>query len=285
MTRDGVIKGRRKDGTLSDQDSATAGAARPDTSVAHNARVWNFWIGGDAHHEVDRRVGEQVAGMFPVIRDVARADRGFLVRAVHHLAAERGIRQFLDLGAGLPAADNTHEIAQRVAPGSRTVYVDNDPLVPAHARALLTGSPEGVTEYVHADVRDPDAVVRRAAKTLDLGRPVAVLMLGLLNFVPDGAEAREIVRRIMAAVPSGSVLVLTHPTFDAEVGGAGNVTAMEFWNAHATPPITGRGRAEIASFLDGLEPVEPGLVPCSQWRPEAADALPVPQFGAVAVKP
>ncbi|MER8033403.1 SAM-dependent methyltransferase [Streptomyces bauhiniae] len=270
---------------MSDEGSATAGAARPDTSVAHNARVWNFWTGGETHHEVDRRVGEQVAGMFPVIREVARADRDFLVRAVRYLAAERSIRQFLDLGTGLPTADNTHEVARRVDPDSRVVYVDNDPVVLAHSRSLLAGSPEDLTDYVDADVRDPEAVLKRAARTLDLGRPVAVLMLGILNFVLDGAEAREIVRRIMAAVPSGSVLVLTHPTFDAEVGGAGNVTAMEFWNAHATPPITGRSRAAIASFLDGLEPVGPGLVPCSQWRPDAADAAPVPQFGAVAVKP
>jgi hypothetical protein len=249
---------------VSEGHSPATGTARLDTSVAHNARVWNHWLGGKDNYEVDQRVGDHIAGMFPVIRAVARADRDFLGRAVRFLAAERGIRQFLDIGTGLPTADNTHEIAQRIAPESRIVYVDNDPIVLVHARSLLTSSPEGVTDYLDADVRDPDVIVRDAARTLDLDRPVAVMMLGILNFVPD--------------------LVLTHPTYDAEAGGAGNVAAMEFWNAHATPPITARGHAEIAGFLDGLEPVEPGLVPCSRWR-AGADAAVVPQYGAVAVKP
>ncbi|MEU1462096.1 SAM-dependent methyltransferase [Streptomyces sp. NPDC005727] len=269
---------------MSEGHSPAAGPARLNTSVAHNARVWNYWIGGKDNYEVDQRVGEHVAGMFPVIRAVARADRDFLGRAVRYLAAERGVRQFLDVGTGLPTVDNTHEIAQRVAPDSRIVYVDNDPIVLVHARSLLTSSPEGVTDYIDADVHDAEAIVRGAAGTLDLDRPVAVMMLGILNFVLDVDEARDIVRRIMAAVPSGSFLVLTHPTFDAEVGGEGNIAAMEFWNANATPPIVARGRADIAGFLDGLEPVEPGLVPCSQWRAEP-DAAAVPQFGAVAVKP
>ncbi|MFS4095449.1 SAM-dependent methyltransferase [Streptomyces sp. AF1A] len=270
---------------MTDGDSPTAGPARLNTSVAHNARVWNYWIGGKDNYEVDQQVGDHVAGMFPVIRAVARADRDFLARAVRFLTTERGIRQFLDVGTGLPTVENTHEIAQRIAPESRIVYVDNDPIVLVHARSLLTSSPEGVTDYIDADVRDTDAIVRRAADTLDLGRPVAVMMLGILNFVLDTDAARDIVRRLMAAVPSGSHLVLTHPTFDAEVGGEGNVAAMEFWNANATPPITARSRDEIASFLDGLDLVGPGLVPCSQWRPESASAAPVPQFGAVAVKP
>ncbi|MEU3411963.1 MULTISPECIES: SAM-dependent methyltransferase [unclassified Streptomyces] len=269
---------------MSNGHSPATGTARLDTSVAHNARVWNHWLGGKDNYEVDQRVGEQIAGMFPVIRAVARADRDFLGRAVRYLAAERGIRQFLDIGTGLPTADNTHEIAQRIAPGSRIVYVDNDPIVLVHARSLLTSSPEGATDYIDADVRDPDVIVRGAAATLDLERPVAVMMLGILNFVPDTGEARDVVRRIMAAVPSGSHLVLTHPTYDAEAGGAGNVAAMEFWNAHATPPITARSRDEIAGFLDGLEPVEPGLVPCSRWR-AGSEAAVVPQYGAVAVKP
>jgi O-methyltransferase involved in polyketide biosynthesis len=253
--------------------------------VAHNARVWNYWIGGKDNYEVDQRVGEHVAGMFPVIRAVARADRDFLARAVRFLAAERGIRQFLDVGTGLPTVENTHEIAQRIAPESRIVYVDNDPIVLAHARTLLTSAPEGVTAYIDADVRDPDTIVERAGKTLDLERPVAVMMLGILNFVLDTDEARDIVRRVMAAVPSGSFLVLTHPTVDADLGGEGNVPAMAFWNENATPPITARPRAEVAAFFAGLELVEPGLVPCSQWRPDAGTPAAVPQFGAVAVKP
>ncbi|MGW0994562.1 SAM-dependent methyltransferase [Streptomyces sp. NPDC002520] len=269
---------------MSENDSPAALPARLDTSVAHNARVWNYWVGGKDNYEIDQRVGEHVAGMFPVIRAVARADRDFLARAVRFLAAERGIRQYLDVGTGLPTVDNTHEIAQRIAPESRIVYVDNDPIVLVHARSLLTSAPEGVTDYIDADVRDPDAIVERAAGTLDLSQPVAVMMLGILNFVTDTDVARDIVRRLMAAVPAGSHLVLTHPTYDAEVGGEGNIAAMEFWNANATPPITARSRTEIAAFLEGLELVEPGLVPCSQWRAEADSAAPVPQFGAVAVK-
>lgn len=273
----------------------SSGSAPLNTGVAHNARVWNYWIGGKDNYEVDQRVGEQVAGMFPVIRDIARADRGFLERAVRHLAGEHGVRQFLDIGTGLPTADNTHEIAQRVAPDARIVYVDNDPIVLVHARTLLTGSAEGATDYIDADVRDPDAILEQAGRTLDFGRPVAVMMLGILNFVLDTDEAREVARRIMDVMPSGSFLVLTHPTFDAEVGGEGQIPAMRFWNENATPPITARSGTDIASFLDGLRILEPGLVSCSRWR---ADAGPgpgarsaagpadlVPQYGAVAVKP
>ncbi|WP_436846256.1 SAM-dependent methyltransferase [Streptomyces shenzhenensis] len=261
------------------------GPVKLNTSVAHNARVWNYWIGGKDNYEVDQQVGEHVAGLFPVIRAVARADREFLGRAVRCLAEERGVRQFLDIGTGLPTVHNTHEIAQRIAPDSRIVYVDNDPIVLAHARTLLTSSAEGVTDYIDADVHDPDAILRRAAETLDLSRPVAVMMLGILNFVLDTDKARDIVRRVMAAVPSGSFLVLTHPTFDAEFGGAGNVAAMEFWNENATPPIIARAKTEVAAFLDGLDLLEPGLVPCSQWRAGPDSPAVVPQFGAVAVKP
>ncbi|MFE2507369.1 SAM-dependent methyltransferase [Streptomyces naganishii] len=270
---------------MSESRTPPGGSPRLNTGVAHNARVWNYWVGGKDNYEVDQQVGEHVAGMFPVIRDVARADREFLGRAVRHLTAERGVRQFLDVGTGLPTVDNTHEIAQRIAPESRIVYVDNDPIVLVHARTLLTSTREGVTDYIDADVHDPDAIVERAAATLDFTRPIAVMMLGILNFVLDTGEARDIVRRVMAAVPSGSFLVLTHPTFDADLGGEGNVAAMEFWNANATPPITARSRAEVAAFLDGLELVEPGLVPCSQWRAGGDLPAAVPQFGAVAVKP
>ena len=195
------------------------------------------------------------------------------------------MRQFLDIGAGLPTAGNTHTIAQRIAPGARIVYVDNDPVVLTHARMLLAGTPEDTTAFLDADVHDPDLVLERAARTLDFTRPVAVMMLGILNFVMDTDRARDIVRRVMAAVPSGSFLALTHPTFDPDVGGVGQVPAMKFWNENATPPITARGRTDIASFLDGLDVVEPGLVSCSLWHPDTASPAVVPQFGAVAVKP
>ncbi|MFD7975945.1 SAM-dependent methyltransferase [Streptomyces sp. NPDC059071] len=253
------------------------------TDIAHNARVWNYWLGGKDNYPVDRAVGDQVTSFHPSIGEVARADRAFLGRAVTYLAAEAGVRQFLDIGTGLPTADNTHEVAQRVAPESRIVYVDNDPIVLTHARALLTSAPEGVTEYVDADAHDPERIIRAAAGTLDFTRPVAVLMLGILNFVIDGATARSIVRTVMDAVPSGSYLALTHPTYDADLGGEANVAAMEFWNANATPPITARGRAEFASFFNGLDLLEPGIVSCARWRaPEAAE---VAQFGAVGRKP
>ncbi|WP_370415120.1 SAM-dependent methyltransferase [Streptomyces fradiae] len=253
------------------------------TDIAHNARVWNYWLGGKDYYPVDREVGDRVTAFHPSIGAVARADRAFLGRAVTRLTAEAGIRQFLDIGTGLPTADNTHEVAQRIAPDSRIVYVDNDPIVLTHARALLTGTPEGRTEYVDADARDPGRILAAAAGTLDLSRPVAVLILGILNFVLDLDEARAIVRTLMDAVPSGSYLVVTHPTYDPELGGEANVAAMEFWNANATPPITARSRAEFASFLDGLDLLEPGIVSCARWQaPEAAD---VAQYGAVARKP
>ncbi|MGW0085661.1 SAM-dependent methyltransferase [Streptomyces sp. NPDC003393] len=270
---------------MSESRSPSGESPSVNTGVAHNARVWNYWLGGKDNYLVDQRVGEHVAGLFPVIREVARADREFLGRAVRFLAGERGVRQFLDIGTGLPTVDNTHELAQRIAPESRIVYVDNDPIVLTHARTLLTSAPKGRTDYVDADVNDPDAVVERAAATLDLGRPVAVMMLGILNFVLDTDRARDIVRRLMAAVPPGSCLALTHPTFDADLGGEGNAAAMRFWNENATPAITARSRAEVAAFFEGLDLVEPGLVPCSRWRPASGSPAAVPQFGAVAVKP
>ncbi|MFD7337861.1 SAM-dependent methyltransferase [Streptomyces violascens] len=260
-------------------------SGRLNTSVAHNARVWNYWIGGKDNYEVDQQVGDQVATMFPVIRDVARADRAFLGRAVRFLTADCAVRQFLDIGTGLPTLDNTHEIAQRIAPESRVVYVDNDPIVLVHARSLLTGTSQGVTDYIDADVHHPDSVIEGASATLDLDRPVAVMMLGILNFVLDTGQAQDIVRRVMASVPSGSYLALTHPTTDTDLGGEGNVEAMKFWNENATPPITARSRAEISAFFDGLDLLSPGLVSCSLWRPESDSAAALPQFGAVAVKP
>jgi hypothetical protein len=280
-----TVRRARRSEDVSESHTPADGPTKLNTGVAHNARVWNYWIGGKDNYEIDQQVGEHVAGMFPVIRAVARADREFLGRAVRFLAAERGVRQFLDIGTGLPTVDNTHEIAQRVAPDARIVYVDNDPLVLIHARTLLTSTPEGVTDYIDADVHKPEAIVRRAADTLDFEQPVAVMMLGILNFVLDTEKAREVVRGVMAAVPSGSFLVLTHPTFDADLGGEGQIPAMEFWNENATPPITARSRADIAAFFEGLDLLDPGLVTCSRWRAGTDSPAVVPQFGAVAVKP
>jgi hypothetical protein len=168
-----------------------------DTSVAHSARIWNYWLGGKDHYPVDRRVGDQILEMFPHIAYLARADRAFLGRAVRYLVGEAGIRQFLDIGTGLPTADNTHEVAQRVAPECRIVYVDNDPLVLTHARALLTSTPVGVTDYVDADLREPDKIVQAAASSLDFAQPVAVMLLGILHHISDDDEAYAIIDQLV----------------------------------------------------------------------------------------
>lgn len=261
------------------------GLAGFDTGVAHNARVWNYWLGGKDNYAADREAGDTVQQLFPSIVHVAQADRAFLHRVVR-VMVDAGIRQFLDIGTGLPTAANTHQVAQELAPESRIVYVDNDPLVLAHARALLVGTPEGQTAYVDADAHHPDGILQAAAGTLDLDHPVGLMLLGLLNFVLDTTTARKVVSTLVDAVPSGSYLAITHPTL--ELGGEANAEAMRFWNQHATPPIRARTRAEFAGFFDGLELVEPGIVSCSRWRPEPPEiggTLDVPQFGAVGRKP
>ncbi|MCF6522293.1 SAM-dependent methyltransferase [Streptomyces sp. JJ36] len=238
-----------------------------DDSVAHSARMWNYWLGGRDFYEVDRQAGDRIRELHPGILDYARADRAFLGRAVRHLTGEAGIRQFLDIGTGLPTADNTHEVAQRVAPESRIVYVDNDPLVLAHARALLTSTSEGVTDYIDADLHAPEAILREAERTLDFSRPVAVMLLGIAMFVNDDAQARDVVRRLMEAVPSGSYLALSH-TITAP--GLDDVDeAVRFWNSVGTPKLKQRTPEEVEGFFDGLELLEPGVVSCSRWRPEA----------------
>ncbi|MEU5990202.1 SAM-dependent methyltransferase [Spirillospora sp. NPDC047418] len=236
---------------------------RSDRPVS--ARVWDYWLGGKDHYEVDRMAGEQVARRVPGIVAAARTDRLFLGRCVRHLAAQEGVRQFLDIGTGLPTADNTHEIAQRVAPESRIVYVDNDPLVLVHARALLTSSPEGATSYIDADVRDPDRILAEAAATIDLGRPVALMMLALLHLITDDGEARSILDRLVGALAPGSFVALSHACLDVDV----THDAVEAWNQSGTPhPLRARTAAEIEALFDGLELVDPGVVSCARWRPE-----------------
>ncbi|MGW1675339.1 SAM-dependent methyltransferase [Streptomyces sp. NPDC002324] len=270
---------------MSESQADTTPPKQPDTTTAHNARVWNYWQGGTDNHPVDRQVGDHVAGMIPVIRDIASADRRFLTRAVRHLAEEHGIRQFLDIGSGLPALENTHEIAQRVAPSSRIVYVDHDPVVLAAARTRLTSTDEGAVVYIDADAHDPDTILRIAGRTLDLAEPVALMLLGILNFVLDDTEARAVARRLLEPLAPGSFLVLTHPTTEPELGGDLQTAAMEFWNANAEPPVTARSAAEVGRYFDGLTLLEPGLVSCSRWRPDPGDeAVVVPQLGAVARK-
>jgi hypothetical protein len=258
-----------------------------DPLIPHNARVWNYWLGGIDNFPADREVGDRIMAMFPNIVDVARADRHFLSRVVTYLA-KQGIRQFLDIGTGLPTANNTHEIAQRITPEARIVYVDNDPLVLAQAHALLTSTPEGITDYVDADAHNPETILREAQRTLDFTQPVAVMMLGILNFILDDADAYATVNRLVDAVPSGSYLAITHPTL--EMGGEVNKAAMAFWNANATPPIVARSRRQILPFFDRLDLLEPGLVSCTQWRPvppviRQRPPAPVAQYGAVGRKP
>ena len=265
-------------------------AARPglklDTTVSHSARIWNYWLGGKDNYAVDREAGDKVAAMLPSIVTQARADRAFLGRAITYLAGEEGIRQFLDIGTGLPTADNTHEVAQSVAPDSRIVYVDNDPLVLSHARALLTSSPAGVTAYLDADLRDTDRILEQAADTLDFGRPVAIMLLAIVHYIPDLAEARRIVARLVDAVPSGSYLTISHAASD--ISPEAMAEMIRRMNEHlAEGNHVGRTREVVASFFDGLDLVDPGVVKVTEWRPESAVEAegPTSLWGGVARKP
>jgi O-methyltransferase involved in polyketide biosynthesis len=255
-----------------------------NTNVAHPARVYDYWLGGKDNYPVDRQAGDQILEAFPAIVEDARASRAFLARAVRYLAGEAGIRQFLDIGTGLPTANNTHEVAQRVAPESRIVYVGNDPIVLPLARALLRSTPEGATSYIAADLREPDTIVQAATNTLDFSQPVALMMLGILNHIIDDDEAHAVVNRLLDAMPSGSYLVIGHPT--KEVHGEATDEAMRLWNELGGTPIVARSRQELARFFDRLELLEPGVVSCSRWRPDPADAEPaeVSEFCAVGRK-
>ncbi|MFB8086592.1 SAM-dependent methyltransferase [Streptomyces sp. NPDC055992] len=251
-----------------------------DTGTPHSARVWNYWLGGKDNYEVDRRLGATMEELFPQIIGIARASRAFQARAVRHLAAEAGVRQFLDLGTGLPTANATHEVAQVVEPTARIVYVDNDPIVLAHAQALLTSRPEGATDYVHADLRDVEAVLRQAARTLDLDRPVAVMVLSTLGHVADSEEAAALLRGYLDALPAGSYLMLcdTIETTETKAG------SDEYASGGAMPYVS-RPKELIAAFADGLELVEPGFGSISLWRPEEpVVGDPVDQWGFVAAK-
>jgi hypothetical protein len=254
-----------------------------DTTVPHSARIWNYWLGGKDNYPADREAGAAFCEIFPGIVDVARAVRHFLARSVRHLAGEAGIRQFLDIGTGLPTVDNTHEIAQRVAPESRIVYVDNDPLVLTHARALLTSSPQGVTDYIDADVRDPGVILEAAARTLDFDRPVALMLLGIMAHVGSEDEVRSILGRLLDGLPPGSHLVLSDGANTDKV----REEAHRRYNAGGAVPYVLRSPEQIAGFFDGLELLEPGVVSVTRWRPEpGAFGLPaeVSTFGGVARK-
>ncbi|GIF77653.1 SAM-dependent methyltransferase [Asanoa siamensis] len=267
------------DVSTSDSESV----AKLDTGVPHSARLWNYWLGGKDNFAVDRAVADQILEMVPEMVGSARADRAYLGRVVRHLAGNEKIRQFLDVGTGIPTANNTHEVAQRVAPSSRIVYVDNDPMVLVHARALLTSHPEGKTDYLQADLREPEEIVEGARRTLDFDQPIAVTMLGILNFVPDDDEAADLVRRLVDAIPSGSYVAISHPT--TEVNGAVMTEALRLWNEGPAAKMVLRSADQVARLFGDLEMVEPGVVTCSQWHPDPDTSTEqVPHYGGVGRK-
>ncbi|WP_305787852.1 SAM-dependent methyltransferase [Symbioplanes lichenis] len=258
-----------------------------DTGVAHPARRYNYWLGGKDNFAADRESGDLLAKSYPAARIAARANRAFLQRAVRHLAGDAGIRQFLDIGTGLPTADNTHEVAQRVAPDSRVVYVDNDPMVMAHARALLTSTSAGETRYLEEDLRHPEKILA-AADILDLTRPVGLILVAVVHFLPAQDEARQIVQTLLDALPSGSHLVMSCATTDFLTP-----ELKANWDESlrtGRSDVYPRTRPEFDEFFTGLDLIDPGVVAVSQWRPDPAateHATPVEAsiFGAVARKP
>jgi O-methyltransferase involved in polyketide biosynthesis len=259
--------------------------AEIDPAVSHSARIWDYWLGGTANYPADREVGDRIAQLLPEIVAHARANRAFLGRVVRYLAADAGIRQFLDIGAGLPTADNTHEVAQRVAPACRVVYADYDPLVVAHARALLASTAEGAADYIHGDLREPADVLASAARTLDLRQPVAITMLGVLWHVLDDDEADSIMARLAEPLAPGSYLAIAHPTL--EVTGEKMARAIRYWNEHGTPAGTHRTPGQISWLFRRLELVEPGVVSATRWRPEtagSAEPAAIDQFVALGRK-
>ncbi|HXQ55202.1 MAG TPA: SAM-dependent methyltransferase [Actinomycetes bacterium] len=261
-------------------------APQIDATVPNSARIWNYWLGGKDNYPVDREAGDDYRAIYPEIVGVARASRRFLTRAVRYLAGEAALRQFLDIGTGLPTAENTHEVAQRVAADARVVYVDNDPVVLAHARALLT-STQGVTAYIDADLHDPERILAAALRTLDFTQPIGLMLLGILGHVGDDDEAQAIVRRLLAALPSGSYLTVCDGTNIISEAG---VEAQRLYNESGAVPYRLRTPDQIAAFFEGLELVEPGVVSCTRWRPDTAELASgapaeMDQFAGVARKP
>ena len=254
-----------------------------DTSVAHIARVYDYWLGGKDNFAADRAAGDAALQAYPGLASSVRANRMFLARAVRYLAGEAGIRQFLDIGTGIPTASNTHEVAQGEAPTAKVVYVDNDPVVLTHARALLTSGPEGATAYVDADLRDTGRVLAQAADTLDFSAPLAVMLVSVLHVVPDRDDPAGIVARLMGAAAAGSFLCISHPASDINPAAA---EAASRYNALAGQPARLRDGAEVERLFDGLELVEPGVVPLPQWRPgsEFEARTPAAAWGGVARK-
>ena len=256
-----------------------------DTSVAHPARVYDYWLGGKDNFAADREAAERVLAVSPGLRWRIQANRRFLARAVRYLAEDAGIRQFLDIGTGIPSANNTHQVAQEAAPDARIVYVDNDPIVLSHARALLTSGPRGATQYVHGDAREPGPIIESAAETLDFGQPVALMLIGVLHLIQDSEDPWGLVAWLMAQLPAGSYLAISHPAIDIAPGQA---EAQRRYNERVSTPQTLRGHDQVARFFEGLELVEPGLVYVHAWRPGEFDTAPegaTSAWGGVARKP
>jgi hypothetical protein len=255
-----------------------------DTSVAHPARRYNYWLGGKDNYQADRDSADEIEAIYPHTRTAAVHNRLFLQRVVRHLVTEAGIRQFLDIGTGFPTADNTHEVAQRLDPTARIVYVDNDPIVLVHARALLYSHPAGRTAYIEADLHHPEHILNddALAATLNLDEPVAVLLIAVLHFLPDTERAYDSVKTLMNALPAGSYLAITHGT--ADFVPAATVDAVRA----ATSDFTTRNHTQVAGFFTGLDLIPPGVTPISQWRNPDTDPPPpehVPVYGGLARKP
>ncbi|MEU4543528.1 SAM-dependent methyltransferase [Nonomuraea dietziae] len=262
-------------------DSSRDRLDRIDSSVPHPARVWDYWLGGKDNYAPDRAVGDEILQVMPDLVVVARADRQFLGRAVRHLVGA-GVRQFLDVGTGVPTADNTHQVAQRAAPEARIVYVDNDPIVLAHARALLYSTPEGATDYLDADLREPETILRGAAKTLDFSEPIALMLLGVLEFVPEDEQVHAALGVLLEAMPSGSYLVVSH-----SVHGESMDDAAAKWNASGATEIRLRTPQQLEAMFGGMELVEPGVVSLPRWHPDEATEYTdreVHQYGGIGRK-
>jgi trans-aconitate methyltransferase len=259
------VTDQRPAGGAEQQDEAPAGI---DTSRAHQARIYDYWLGGKDNFAADREAAEQALAAYPRLRRGVRAQRAFLARAVAYLAGPAAIRQFLDIGTGIPTANNTHEVAQSVAPEARIAYLDNDPMVLAHARALLTSASPGATSYLDADLRDTETILGAAAGLLDFRQPVALLLIGILQLIPDEDNPRAIVARLLEAIPPGSWLALFHPASDILPDQIGE--AARRVSSRSASTTTLRSHAEVARFFDGLDLLAPGLVQVHRWQPGSA---------------
>jgi len=257
-----------------DRSEDDSGAAKLDTKVAYSARVNNYWRGGKDNFAADREAAEQAVKAFPALPEAVRAGQAFRQRLARYLVAETAVRQFLDLGTGLPTGETVHQIAESLAPGGRVVYSDNDPMVLSHARALLTGSAPGSCAYVEADLRDTGALLAAAAQTLDLTEPVAVLLVSVLHLVPDTDDPYAIVSRLVQATAPGSHLVIVHPSSDIQPKASAQMAAN--LNRMVAQKRTYRSHDQVSRFFGGLDLVEPGVVPLPQWRPDTADEATVP---------